>query len=92
MEARRWPAEHVRLVAEKFRDHWLSASGQKGVKLDWEATWRNWVRNEGDPPTARASPRLDAQAETLSALTGGLTNPKPRTQDHESIAAYLPAA
>lgn len=31
--------------AEKFRDHWRGQSGQRGVKADWAATWRNWVRN-----------------------------------------------
>ncbi len=31
---------------DRFRDHWVSVPGQKGVKLDWKATWRNWVRNE----------------------------------------------
>ena len=29
----------------KFIDHFLAAPGQKGVKLDWDATYRNWVRN-----------------------------------------------
>ena len=28
-----------------FKDYWVSQPGQKGVKLDWFATWRNWVRN-----------------------------------------------
>jgi len=31
--------------AAKFRDYWNSQPGQKGVKLDWAATWRNWCRN-----------------------------------------------
>lgn len=31
---------------ERFRDHWLAQPGQKGVKVDWDATWRNWCRNE----------------------------------------------
>lgn len=31
-----------------YRDHWLSAPGEKGVKVDWSATWRNWCRREGD--------------------------------------------
>lgn len=31
--------------AAKFRDYWNSQPGQKGVKLDWDATWRNWCRN-----------------------------------------------
>lgn len=30
---------------EKFKDYWNSQPGQKGVKLDWQATWRNWCRN-----------------------------------------------
>jgi len=29
----------------KFRDYWRSVAGQKGVKRDWDATWRNWLRN-----------------------------------------------
>jgi uncharacterized protein YdaU (DUF1376 family) len=29
---------------EKFRDYWAAQPGQKGVKTDWPATWRNWVR------------------------------------------------
>lgn len=31
--------------AQKFRDHFLAAAGSRGVKLDWDATWRNWIRN-----------------------------------------------
>jgi hypothetical protein len=30
---------------EKFRNHFMSVSGAKGVKLDWVATWRNWMLN-----------------------------------------------
>lgn len=30
--------------ANKFRDYWNSQPGQKGVKTDWPATWRNWCR------------------------------------------------
>ena len=33
-------------VFKIFRDHWVAAPGQKGVKTDWPATWRNWVRRE----------------------------------------------
>jgi uncharacterized protein YdaU (DUF1376 family) len=36
----------LQAVEEKFRDYWLAQPGQKGVKQDWQATWRNWVRNE----------------------------------------------
>lgn len=33
-------------TADRFRDYWISQPGAKGVKLNWPATWRNWVRNE----------------------------------------------
>lgn len=34
------------VVADRFRDYWIAQPGAKGRKLDWSATWRNWVRNE----------------------------------------------
>jgi uncharacterized protein YdaU (DUF1376 family) len=36
----------IRYMADGFKDYWLSLSGAKGVKGDWLATWRNWVRRE----------------------------------------------
>jgi uncharacterized protein YdaU (DUF1376 family) len=30
----------------RFADYWNAKPGKDGVKLDWLATWRNWVRNE----------------------------------------------
>jgi hypothetical protein len=50
----------VRLESDKFRDFWCSKSGKDATKVDWEATWRNWMRNSGSsrarttgPPTAK---------------------------------------
>jgi hypothetical protein len=34
---------------DQFRDYWIAQAGQKGVKLDWFATWRNWVRSTNTP-------------------------------------------
>ena len=47
----------VRREGEKFRDYWISTAGAKGVKLDWEAVWRNWIRkaiSDRNPPKLRA--------------------------------------
>jgi uncharacterized protein YdaU (DUF1376 family) len=33
-------------VFETFKDYWVAKAGQQGVKLDWFATWRNWVRSQ----------------------------------------------
>lgn len=35
----------INFEADKFRDYWVPMPGQRGVKLDWDGTWRNWCRN-----------------------------------------------
>lgn len=34
----------IRTEAENFKDYWHSKAGPAASKLDWEATWRIWVR------------------------------------------------
>jgi uncharacterized protein YdaU (DUF1376 family) len=38
-------------VWAQFKDYWIAQPGQKGVKADWPATWRNWVRSQASPKT-----------------------------------------
>lgn len=33
----------IQREAEKFKNYWTARAGAQGVKLDWDATWRNWV-------------------------------------------------
>jgi uncharacterized protein YdaU (DUF1376 family) len=33
-------------TALQFKDYWIGSAGAKGVKSDWLATWRNWVRRQ----------------------------------------------
>jgi hypothetical protein len=40
------PDLNMKEVSEIFRDYYLGVSGSKGIKRDWLATWRNWVRRE----------------------------------------------
>lgn len=51
------PGIDHRAVTERFVDYWRGVSGGKGVKADWVATWRNWLRREseahGRPSPAR---------------------------------------
>lgn len=42
------PNEHAAKEFERFRDFWISKAGPGGVKLDWSATWRNWIRKFAD--------------------------------------------
>ncbi|WP_024864296.1 hypothetical protein, partial [Bartonella doshiae] len=39
------PPERVKVEIAKFRDYWRSKAGANATKIDWQATWRNWVRN-----------------------------------------------
>ena len=43
-------------LIDKFRDYWSAIPGSKGLKTDWLATWRNFVKSERLPQQARASP------------------------------------
>lgn len=38
------PGAKAKSEADRFRDYWIAQPGRKGVKLDWQATWRNWIR------------------------------------------------
>lgn len=40
------PNFDVRAETENFVDYWLAAPGAKGVKQDWAATWRGWMRRQ----------------------------------------------
>ncbi|MGA8147248.1 MAG: hypothetical protein WB870_06670 [Gallionellaceae bacterium] len=32
-------------LIDEFRDFWMAKAGQNGTKLDWDATFRTWMRN-----------------------------------------------
>jgi hypothetical protein len=62
-----------RVELEKFIDYWTSQPGQKGVKTDWVATWRNWMRRASqDAPENKfvkpAAPQPPTKAELLSKM------------------------
>jgi hypothetical protein len=38
------PDVDANIEADSFRDHWTAKPGKDGTKLDWDATWRNWIR------------------------------------------------
>jgi uncharacterized protein YdaU (DUF1376 family) len=44
------PDLNPRAVFASFRDWWIAKPGKEGRKLDWTATWRNWVRNQRRTP------------------------------------------
>lgn len=59
-------------IAERFSDYWRAKPGKAGTKLDWEATWRNWVREERSSQPVRrivepTRPLLDADEQVRIA-------------------------
>ncbi len=42
------PTLDLRREHARFVDYYVAAPGQRGVKLDWDATWRNWMRKAAD--------------------------------------------
>ncbi|MEI2296727.1 hypothetical protein [Ensifer sp. MJa1] len=56
---------------DKFRDYWIAKSGRNATKLDWAATWRNWMRNAEKPRRAarpqRGHPKQAPPRETAFA-------------------------
>lgn len=54
----------------RFVDYWIAQPGQKGVKTDWDATWRNWMRKQQDETKPNRG-RPTRTQETLSILEMG---------------------
>ena len=55
----------------KFINYWQAKAGRDGVKLDWPATWRNWMMNaaerapQGKPTTGDKMRDTMARAQAL---------------------------
>lgn len=65
----------------KFRDYWQSKSGKDATKIDWQATWRNWIRNsrcyqDKNPVTQKPKTVGDSFVD-LAVDMGILENDKP---------------
>lgn len=39
------PDVDAALEADKFKDYWLSRADKGAIKVDWQRTWRNWIRS-----------------------------------------------
>jgi hypothetical protein len=61
------PDLNIQKTFDSFKDYWLSAP--KGTKLDWFATWRNWVRSQ----KAENKTALSKTGQTNQTVQSGLT-------------------
>lgn len=63
---------------EVFGDYWRAQPGEKGVKTDWQAMWRNWIRRAkedgrgGEVEAPTKPPRPDARLEWSGGDLPGL--------------------
>ena len=64
-----WDEATIIRVGLKFRDYWL---GKGTPRADWQATWRNWVREErGQVKGGAREPTLaDRRAANMDAICG----------------------
>jgi hypothetical protein len=57
----------VDLIGEKFCNYWTAKSGAQATKIDWPATWRNWVLTEIEHSPEIATP---VSAGTIIGASG----------------------
>jgi len=68
-----WARENVphvdgRAETERFTDYWHAKAGRDACKLDWEATWRNWMRRAAEQqPRTRYRSRQDETDELFDS-------------------------
>jgi uncharacterized protein YdaU (DUF1376 family) len=62
--------------ANKFPDYWAGISGSKGVKLDWQATWRNWIRTAAQRVTQKPGNVIGFDREAVAREMEKIRNAK----------------
>lgn len=78
------------VTACRFADYWRGVPGQKGRKLDWAGTWRNWVRGE----KAQSKPFAQQAADVARATVPSRQGPDPALQKiiEDQLKAVPPSA
>lgn len=60
-------ADRAATELEKFTDYWRAVPGAKGRKLDWPATYRNWIRTAAERKPRNDRPdRFTAKQDNLA--------------------------
>ncbi len=64
------PDLYLQSVSARFRDYWVGKAGKDARKLDWLATWRNWVRSQNQGRATYAQQAADVARATVPAKQG----------------------
>lgn len=71
----RVPGLDGRSETEKFRNYWNAKAGKDATKLDWVATWRNWMLSAYErlprPATPGQAQRSTGEIRAQAALDAG---------------------
>lgn len=62
------PGIHLQTEHRKFLDYWVAKSGKDATKLDWDATWRNWIRRAAENPRATNGHKVPASDAAVAAV------------------------
>lgn len=65
-------APRLNMIAEKFKNYWVAKSGKDATKMDWLATWKNWVIREAENAKTGSSNKSNygtQRAELFDAVT-----------------------
>ena len=90
MLTRFWSPVEVAEEAEIFANYWQAKSGAAAVKIAWEKTWRNWVR-QSHRPNGAYMPKVDAPTDHREqmARTAALYEKMGRTDEAAELRAKL---
>ncbi len=65
-----WPAGMIERELAKFKDHWLKTPGARGRSLDWDASYRNWLRTADERKPRNERPDKAPIAEAYNRVFG----------------------
>lgn len=73
----------------RFVDYWTAKPGQGGVKLDWDATWRNWIRRATPSKVPASAPAPRPESFGAAAALKRSETPEEAQRNYEAHLARL---
>lgn len=70
---------------EMFCDFWHSKPGKDGTKLDWDATFRNWIRSARLPPRRFGPPEPTGRKPNPPAEDRRRFSPEKRAENIQKL-------
>lgn len=72
----RCPLVDGRTSTERFINYWSAKSGKDATKLDWPATWRNWLLNDQERLARNPQRKQTPEERMLATLALASEDPK----------------